>query len=53
MEIIMLFPFVAFAVFIGMFLGSGPGKRNWLAGCALMVMVVLTLLFSFVMMLGG
>jgi hypothetical protein len=46
MEIIMVFPFVAFAIFIGMFLGGGEGKRNWGAGCALIVMVLFTLLVS-------
>lgn len=51
MEIVMIFPFVAFAVFIGMFLGGGEGQRNWGAGCALVVMVLVTLLVSVVALL--
>lgn len=53
MEFVMIFPFVAFGIFIGMFLGGGKGDRNWFAGCALVFMILLTLFVSAVAFLMG
>lgn len=46
MELILVVPFVAIAVFITMFLGGGKGERNWFAGCALVIFIVMSLLLT-------
>ena len=46
MELVIAVPIVGIFIFIGMFLGGGKGERNWLAGCVLIFVVVLSLFLT-------